>query len=225
MKFQLTIALALAIIATPAFAGNWMPKSKILAESKQAFELEDTCKRVSGEECFDVGSNPSKIYSEIYLKAGTESCADEADCQAKLEAKSCDANWSAIKNLDLLEVYCTKATMAVDEAKEDAYQAEQAAAAVAASQAAGIAAVNKIGKCAEGVIDLMVLRNSQKSPALTTAQVKQFVSTFAPIQNLLLARSLVSAKEEVQAIEPDGVLVTASDKAAVIAAIDVCLGN
>ena len=60
----------------------------------------------------------------IKTKSEMVTCSDPADCQAKLAAKVCtDSEETAIKNLDLMEVYCSKdsfSKMIVKQIREDA---------------------------------------------------------------------------------------------------------
>ena len=99
---------------------------------------------------------------------------------------------------------CRSSKKTVDDAK----------AAREAQIASAMAAINH-GK---RVIALFLVRNSTKS--LTTGQVKQLNATYSAIKDLLETGSLVSAKEEINALTPDGVLVTEGDKTELIAEID-----
>ena len=72
----------------------------------------------------------------INSKSEIESCLDEVHCQNKLEAKTCsDESERAIKNLDSLEIYCSKITgyeqklsgrkiIVIDEAKKLSHDAK-----------------------------------------------------------------------------------------------------
>lgn len=218
------------LISFSAMASNWMPASKISQGQASAFQMESSCVQASGEQCLDVGDEPQAVAAgfvstqDKFSKAQVEECSDESDCQAKHEAKEC-IQGESIKNLDLMEVYCAVPAgkeLVVDSAGFSSYKAAQA-------QAAGFAAAKegakKLRECGESVMDLLLVRNASKQPPLSTAQVKLIVGVYAPIKGLLETGSLATAKEEVEAVEPDGTLVTAEDKAAIIAAIDACLGG
>src|SRR5688572_3499729 len=97
---KLVLATALLVLSTSAFAENWLPHSKVLAGSVEAFQLKATCEKVSGERCYDLGNNPAKVYSEvtvvvddearpIYSKEQATTCSSHADCQAKMQALTC----------------------------------------------------------------------------------------------------------------------------------------
>ena len=87
----------------------------------------------------------------------------------------------------------------------------------------GIAKAQNLRACGERVMALMLVRNQPKN--LTTAQVKQVVSTYSSIKSLLGSGSLVSAREEILAVTADGVLVTDTDKTALASEVDKCLAQ
>jgi hypothetical protein len=181
---------------------------------------------VNGEPLYTV-NNQQSCTLDVPTIEGEENT--KTDCQLKLEALSCDENFEAILREDLLEVRCTRLdgyeqintgrkVLAVNPSKKAAYEAQQAA---KLQLETALAQARKLRECGNNVIDLLLVRNASKG--LTTTQVKQIVSTYAPIQGLLQTGSLNSAKEEIQAVEADGTLVTNEDKAALTAEIDKCL--
>jgi hypothetical protein len=220
--------IILLLISLPTLASNWVPVSKIESRSSQAYQLKADCENRSGEQCLDVGDRFEQValgYATLqdhYEKTKTETCADPQDCEAKFQALDCTQEYAKIKNLDLLQVYCTKLVgkkLVLDEAGWSAYEA-----AMNAENAfkAALDSAKALRECGTRVMDLVLVRNASK--VLNTTQVKAMVGIYAPIKGLLETGSLNSAREEVQAIEPDGTLVTSGDKVAVIAAIDKCLG-
>ena len=66
-------------------------------------------------------------------------------------------------------------------------------------------------------------RNMAKS--LTTAQVKTVVETYSTIQALLASGSIATAKVEIEAVTPDGTLITQADKDAILAEVNAYLGQ
>ena len=84
------------------------------------------------------------------------------------------------------------------------------------------AAIKKNMDCGQEVIQLIALNNAKK--ALSKGQRKQMVSTYTDIMNLLRAGVLEAAKDDIDAINPDGTITTAQDKIDAIAKIDSCLG-
>jgi hypothetical protein len=203
------------------------------------------CEKQSNTLCYDAGSCPL-VYCDlvdevvngapIYTVNNQQSCTLEVsegqtktDCQLKLEALVCDENFEAILREDLLEVRCTRLdgyeqvltgrkVLQSNPTKFATYQAQQAA---QAQMRAALAQARRLRECGNNVIDLLLVRNAPKN--LSTAQVKQIVSTYSSIQALLQSGSLNSAKEEIQAVEADGILVTNEDKTALVAEIDKCL--
>jgi len=223
MKF-----LILLLVSLTASASNWMPLSKIQSQSLQAYQLEEDCTKL-GEQCLDVGDEPEIVkegftsLQDNYSKSEVESCLDEADCQSKHEAKICtDSGETSIKNLELLEVYCSKFLSKSLVKDNSGWSGFKAGKATEAQLEAGISLATNLRKCGERVMALMLVRNQPKG--LTTTQVKQLVSAYASIKGLLESGSLASAKEEIQAVTADGVLVTNADKTALSAEIDKCLG-
>ena len=78
----------------------------------------------------------------------------------------------------------------------------------------------KAQHCGKRVMALMLARNAQKG--LSKPQRKQLVQTYKDIKNLLDVGSLDVAKDEIQAVDADGVLVTSADKTALTADLDSC---
>lgn len=81
----------------------------------------------------------------------------------------------------------------------------------------------KLIKYGNDIVALIGIRNKSKS--LTVEQVATLVSTYAPIQGLLQSGSLETAKVQVNAITPDGVIITASDITYVSGLIDTYLAK
>lgn len=223
------ILILVFLISFSALASNWIPVSKITQGSKIAYQLESECQK-TGEQCLDVGDSPDHVSlgfittEDKFLKSQEEACLDEVDCESKFQALTCENfEQTKIKNLNLLEVYCVQPDgkkLVIDSAAIASYQAQQIA---QAEQSVALAYAKKLRECGEGVMDLLLVRNSTKN--LTKGQIKQMVSSFASIKGLLETGSLNSAKEEIEAVTPDGTLVTAEDKNALISAINACLGG
>lgn len=152
-----------------------------------------------------------------------QSCVDQADCDSKFVVLSCSEG-VAIKNYEELSVYCAVNIMKIEgkklvesASKKAAYQAAQAQ---KAALAAADALAAKAMECGKSVQRLLLIRNASKN--LSTTQVKAMVSTYSPVKALLDTGSLNSAKEEIQAVVADGVLVTEADKVALVAHLDAC---
>jgi len=104
--------LLLIFLSALTFA-NYIPKDKVgICEGLTVFSKKDKCEKVSEKDCIKISKKYNCSHSEVKpdktAKKMTESCLDEIDCQAKLEAIVCDDKFDAIKNLDSLEVYCTR---------------------------------------------------------------------------------------------------------------------
>jgi uncharacterized ubiquitin-like protein YukD len=239
MKKLLLIA---AIFSIQAHAENWLNHSKVKSGSIEAYSLKSDCERISNETCYDLGSYPSSVYSEVdsniddfnkpvYSKNEIQSCATNEICDSIHASKVCsDSLEYSIKNYDLNQVYCsrvigyeTKAIKIIelDSAKLSAYQAQEIFKTQARQKEQVIQFALKRIECVKRVIGLLVLRNSTK--VLTTANIAQINSTYAPIKGLIDTGSLNTAKEQMALIVPDGTLITVDDKNDLISESDKCL--
>lgn len=236
------LIFTLILFSNLVHAENWLNHSKIKSGSVEAYSLKSDCERISGEECFDLGDNPSSVFSEVdvevddyskpnYLKADTQSCLDEPDCSAKFLALVCTQNdYDKIKNLDLLQVYCVKLagyekkyekTIQLDSQKLTTWQSQKAIEATERAREMAIQASIKRIECGKRIIGIIIYRNSLKS--LTTAQVGQLNTSYAPIIGLISTGSLITAREAIQAHVPDGTVITEQDKTEALAEADKCI--
>lgn len=228
MKYLIYLFL---ICSNLSFAENWLNHSKIKLESKEAYSLKLDCEKNSGEKCYDLGDYPAGIFSEIdievddnskpiYSKNEIQPCSSVETCQAINATKQCSITGeSPIVRLDTMEVYCSRfvgyekkleKTISLDQAKLSAWESQEAIKAQARQKEDGVQlAIRKID-CGKRVIALLVLRNAPKG--LSTAQIAQLNSVYAPIKGLLETASLVTAKEQILAVNADGVLITEADK-------------
>lgn len=209
--------LILILISFSAFGENWMPHSKILEGSISAHQLKASCEAISGEECFDVADYPSSVYSEKIQKYEVQSCETEDECQEFLELKSCK---DAIKNLDLMEVYCTKKIIVLDEIKVSAYEQSLLDIEIKKQKEIAIQQSLKSMECGKRVIAQISVANDLRQ--LPIDQVIQQSSIYNPIATLLERGALKSAKASIAQIVADGTIVREEDKALAIQAIEEC---
>ena len=178
-------------------------------------ESVSSCKELLDYESVD------NMVIDFIRKENAVSCLDEADCLAKEAAQVCTIG-KVIRTES--EVYCAVEVMKAEGKKlvvsEEKKAAREAAEAIKAQQQSALNAALKAMDCGKSAQAAMLVRNAAKN--LTTAQVKQIVTAYAPIKGLLDTGSLQSAIEEIQAIQADGVLVTQADKEAIIAHINQC---
>lgn len=236
--------LFLAFITLNVMASNWMPLSKIESLSSQAHQLEADCKK-SGEQCLDVGDEPEIVKlgftslapamgddtsKPIYeAESQVEVCSGIEECQTQLNLKTCGDGYLKFIDAEYTKTYCT--TVTGFEQKEvgkalvkdlTAFNAYKAAQAQVQALNNGIAQATSAMDCGRKVQAHLLVRNAPKG--LTKPQVKQLVSAYKDIKNLLDTGSLASAKEEIEAATADGVIITTGDKAALVAQINTCLG-
>lgn len=241
MKF-----LFLILFPLMAYAENFVSPRIVEAQLPQAYQLKADCENVEGEECvdLDIAKLPTKVYETFSMNADDtskpiyEAASNVSPCQSADECASIvsQSNFCPSTHLGLFrfdenkkEAYCTRIIayqqkelrkVRVSEAKKTLYDAEVLALAQKRAYQVADAAAQKAVDCGKATQRLLLIRNAQKN--LTTAQIKQMVKQYADTINLLDTGSLVSAVEEINAVQPDGVLVTTADKAALIAHINGC---
>lgn len=219
MKFLILFLISFNLFAVEQYAD--CSKNSVLVNGPMA-------KQACGESCLPILEKPfdcsyAKIVEAYNTKVNAQSCESEEDCQAKFVSLACEGLEMPIKNLDLMEVYCTEYIVkhyAIDNALKSSI--ELANAAKAAQENALKSGMEAMDKGKE-IIALMAVRNVQKG--LTSAQVTLFLETFKDVKSMLETGSLATAKEAINLISPDGSIVTSEDKAAIISAIDTFLGK
>lgn len=223
------------ILSSFAYAGNYMSKTKlldcessgrvtyfkVLDCSKSALDCVEIPKDFQCETFSDQGVLEDDLANPNYSKSQVETCVDNDDCIAKTGLKTCtDVDEGVVWTSSPFEVYCTKFLsypqitvmhVLIDSAKLPAWNALLA-------KKAAMKQIFKMRKAGQSVIDVMVYRSAIKS--LTIGQKKQILLTYSDIKELLEVGNLEQAKIEIQAVTPDGVLVTADDKTELIAEID-----
>lgn len=107
-----------------------------------------------------------------------------------------------------------------DSAKKSEVEAEMLA---AKAKSDGMALVKK--KMAQGK-ELIAFINMLQAPKnLTPAQIKTMLQTYSDIKAMLETGALQSAREEIVGVDPDAVIVTSSDKTAILAELDKYLAQ
>lgn len=227
-------------------AANWMPVSGIQSGKMEGYSLQSDCVAQKAEQCIDVGEEPAVVEegfvsledvfeddlsSPIWeAKSEVEACEGEEDCRLKLVSKFCEQEKKSFISEDFTEVYCTQIvgynqkvgskklvinTAGWNQLKQE--RAQKAQAQAIKNQ------VKSLRECLAGVIDTLVIRNASKG--LTKPQVKQMVQAYQPIMALLQSASGATARDEILAVNADGLLVTEADKTALVLEIDKCLGQ
>jgi hypothetical protein len=215
--------ILLIFISGHASASNWMPVSKIQSQSKQAFQLKSECEK-TGEQCLDIGDDIGAIeggFISLSNDWGPESeieeCSSEADCIAKEQAKTCPIppeKWFKFRSNDNSRVYCIELIgkqLVLDTAGLQAFNELKQQKELVAQ---GISAAEERMDYGKKVIALLVYRNSLKT--LNESQINQINTIYAPIKGLLETGSLRTARQVINGITPDGVLITSEDKQAIL---------
>lgn len=216
--------ISLLIISNVSLAGAFRSKNQLLT-GDTTFRLKSACEAHYLEPCIDVRGYDlgpwSIIVPDTYLKEQVDACADDADCQTKLESLSCTGEgFYPIKRLDILEVYCTKFVpehIGIDQAVKTAYEAQKAA--EEAEQAAISQMTMRMSNGAKVVAKLNVLV-AMKTPEASVSEVTEITTRFAAIASLLRNGGLESAKAAIQSADLSGTILTESDRAELISYLD-----
>lgn len=236
MKFFVLIFLLFSFSA----GANWVKESD-LKDPKTIWRLKSKCESIEGEACFDISAKDMRRWmkgqvddldSPKYTKEDVSACSGVENCQLNLAGKDCEADHGpgalGLINIDYTEAYCAKPNgfnqkdgLVTDPAGVTAADAEDAAKAAKDAEEAAISSVIKLQDCGRKVLAVMAIQNAPKS--LSVGQKKTLINTYADIKSFLELGSMAEAKSETEAATPDGTIVTAADKAAILAKIDECL--
>ena len=232
---KLILILIFTIFALNSYAENFVSISKL--GTNQGFQLKTECERVTSEKCFDLGDLPQSVYSVVNVleddykkplydvKSNVTPCEGQA-CYA-LQVGLCSEGLNAYVSEDLTSVYCTKllgyekkevSSIGLDSSKKAAYDLKIQSDAVKALEESKIQAKLLRMESGKRVIAFINVRNDSKS--LTVDQVALLISTYSDIKNALETGSLTTAKALVSLKNPDGVVMTSDDKAAIISEIE-----
>lgn len=252
MKLKIAIILTM-LLSVPAFGGQWLSDSDRAKLKAGTFgivwhETEAKCKiAFPGEDCFNCvekdcrfqdkqTTNVDDTTKPIYKpKYNIENCDSDADCQTKQGSKNdcTSGDYTAYEKnsppIPGYSLYCIgisgyeqkEVKVLVENAAEKT--SVEAADAAKAQLRADIGAMKAHIKFGNRMIAYIGARNMAKS--LTTAQVKTVVETYSTIQALLASGSIATAKVEIEAVTPDGTLITQADKDAILAEVNAYLGQ
>ena len=161
---------------------NYVPESQGNSPINIYLKL-SKCEKIHGEKCHHIqrGHNPeinslqdmsvNDFTKPIKTKSEMVTCSDPVDCQAKLAAKVCtDSEETAIKNLDLMEIYCSKdsfSQMIVKIIREDASKKAVYDAAKA------VKAANKLDRDAKRAAAKGLKTKLKAGADLTSAELRQ----------------------------------------------------
>jgi hypothetical protein len=197
------LILSFLFFVNVAHSENWLNDTKILASSKEAYSLQSDCERISQEKCYDLGAYPSSVYSRVQV---------QVDDISKPIFSGQEITGYEKKTID---------SIAIDSSKLSLWKADQLTLAAAKDKESSIQAALERIECGKRVIALLVVRNSVKQ--LSTTQVASINNIYAPIKGLIDTGSLVTAKELMLSISPDGTLITEEDKSDLVNEITKCL--
>ena len=239
------IFLIVTLFSLNCFAGNWRnaddPKTS-RSYNKESQCLKDHTSCVDFEKkvldyhdvvTTEVDDTTKPIYKPKY---NLKSCADTQSCQEAMSAEPedyCQAgDMRAYEKNTVMPGYSyfcygisgyekkQVKNIVLNTTKKATYDSEQT------QKAAEKQAFDKLSSDANfgaKMIGFVGLRLRAKN--LNRAQTKQVMKDYEALIGLLRVGSIVHAKEEVDSITPDGTLISADDKAALLAEINAYLGN
>jgi hypothetical protein len=215
------LILFLLFLSNISFAKTYAKKDQISCENIGTFYSGPKALQLCGENCAEVKGGFSCEYSavipETQMKQEVESCLDEADCQAKHELKSCKKG-KPIKNLDLMEVYCTYLRpehVGIDQAKKNAHDALKAQ---EEAQKNALSSVYKDMDFGKELYAKIMLMN--KGAGLTKAQRKQMRKDLKDIKDDLSDGNICDARSEIALLAINPPIITQERKDAVLSLID-----
>lgn len=232
MKF----IIFLSVLSFYVCAENYVSISKL--GTNQAFQMKAECERVTGGECFDLGDLPQSIYSVSKVdvddtskpiwseKTNTLVCSGKEDCFSKLK-NLCPEDFTSRVNEESTEVYCAKVTgyeqkkkdiISLDGTKKAEYDASLIKKSQADAEEAKIQAKLVRMESGKRIIAFINIRNESKG--LTKDQISQVIATYSDVKDALETGSLTTAKYLVGLKTPDGVVMTDSDKTAILGEIE-----
>jgi len=175
---------------------NWYPVGKEGANT--TYKDKSACEAAEGQACYDITGKDLRYHSVLPV--------------ALLDENSdplLDGEGNPLYEYQLLEDAGLKTSVLSADGNLEASEA---------------AVQGKIKNMEFGkrILAIVSIRNDAKS--LSAADVLSISNTYAPIQALLLSGSIATAKAQIEAITPDGTLVTQADLDAIVAEIDAYLG-
>jgi len=210
-----------------------------IGKETKAFSTARGCVKFYSKPCIDTGinynPNTHKIADEMVedfkspiwaTRSLVMTCAGKADCQAKALAKKCVNGRKPYYDKAFTEVWCNKITgynkkpsgrkiVVEDAAKKAAYMAQKA---LEKSQEDAIDTRLKDMKFGQKLYAIVQVMNVKKG--LTRPQRKLMRQNLKAIRDDLMDGDICSVRSEVAALVADGVLIKASDIAAILAKID-----
>lgn len=216
----------LMIFSFQSWAG-FISGSKINDCSRVDYISPNLCQEKEGEQCFKVPNDSGEcgIFKIVDIlqddlsnpvwatRSMVEPCSDETDCKARHEAKQCVDGRTSYYSIDDLQVWCNKIIgynkivtgkeIQIDEALKTQKDAQKAA---KTQIEAVIAQGEKARKDCQRVLDLIGGFNLLSGAS--QGNIDSMVETFALAKQHLQDGRPGRAKEAIQAIPVDGVIVT-----------------
>ena len=196
---------------------NWFPVGKDGAN--KIYVSKEHCEAEEGQACYDITGKDLR-YHELVSHPQLDGDGNQMYAQDPV----LDGDGNSVLDGDGNPTYTQGAALTYNTLEENAglkASVEADDAALSGSEAA-IEVKLKNMEFGKRVLAIVSIRNDAKS--LQPADVVSLSNTYAPIQGLLLNGSIATAKAQIEAITPDGVLVSQDDLDAILAEINAYLG-
>ena len=177
--------------------------------SKPTYDIKNETPCATEQECRDLIAQEDPIFChEHYVDLGDD------------QKQYYDTYWGDRNSDGQLTAWCARQTgyqkklvkqLAFDQERASIHEERR-------SERAAMEMVERYRQAGEKVIDHMIFRNHKKQ--LNPGQRRQVLQQYAEIEALLRMGNLSEARAEIEAQEPDGVLVTVEDKQSLIDMID-----
>lgn len=204
------------------------------------------CETLENHKCFDIsGKNPAFYDVKSVLKDdlskpiykanyNSGSCDDADDCiQKTSSAESCETGdsymWKENSLLPGFTYYCTRilgyeqkseVELVLNESKKQAYEAE-----IQTKKALQDKIEKKYKDMSFGKRIIALVAISSDAKKLKSGQRKKLADDFESIKRLLESGSIKAARDALQGISPDGILVTEADKTSIMNEMDAYLAQ
>ena len=172
---------------------------------------------------YKVSINPSDSkYAKMQIN-----CADQAECDSKLlDWINKQKFFKGVWNDDAIGSIVSRQEIDLDENEVTKYfhpsnfSIEQKDISAELAEQALEQAIEQKIKCGESAVKYIAKNNVKKQ--LTKAQRKQMIKSYADILDQLKAGAVDLAKEDIQAVSADGIIVTEQDKTDIVNFITEC---
>lgn len=206
---------------TEFYPSSWGSKQicEQLGKGKECFEISESTARYSAK-TIQVDDESKPVYK---AESRVMMCADYDSCQELRPQHLCLPDEMQIYAESPYRLYCTKLlgyeqkdklVLALDSVKDAQFQSDKQAKNVEAAKEQAIQ--NKLKEIQKGQRIIAIMRANSDAKNLTKQQKKTLINSTKEIIEALNIGSLDVAKDLMEAIVPDGVIILESEKQAIL---------